>query len=234
MSMTLPVSPQPVHQLAHYNPPSELPWCPVYQDDHILIVDKPAGLLTVPGRGDHVQDCLIFRVQRHCPQALIVHRLDMATSGLVVLGKGAAAQRALSQLFMQRLVDKQYQAWVHGHPQPSAACIDLPLMTDWANRPKQKVDADQGKPSKTHYQVLGVNETGNMSRLLLTPLTGRSHQLRVHCLAIGHPIVGDNLYGEVDAQGHSVHARLMLHATELTFNHPFTQAIVSVSSRCPF
>ncbi len=232
--MTTSVITQSVHQLAHYNPPQEQAWAPIYQDEYLLIVDKPAGLLTVPGRGEHVQDCLIYRVQRHSPEALIVHRLDMATSGLVLLGKGATAQRALSQMFMARLVDKQYQAWVHGQPIASAAWIDLPLMTDWVNRPRQKVDLDHGKPSKTHYQVMGMDETGSMSRLLLTPTTGRSHQLRVHCLAMGHPIVGDNLYGEVDANGQAAHARLMLHATALTFKHPFSQETVSVSSTCPF
>jgi len=223
------------HQVANYCPPPELPWLPVYQDDHVLVVDKPAGLLTVPGRGAHLQDCLIHRVQRYCPDARIVHRLDMDTSGLVVLGLGADAQRALSQLFMDRRVEKAYQALVHGAPDSSEGWIDLPLLVDWDNRPRQKVDLVHGKPSKTHYQVLSVTEhPAVVSRLQLKPFTGRSHQLRVHCLSIGHPIIGDPLYAKMDETHQSTPSRLMLHATQLAFAHPFTQASLCLNSTCPF
>lgn len=227
------------HQVAHYQPPPADPWPPLYQDDHLLVVDKPAGLLTVPGRGEHLQDCLIHRVQRHCPEALIVHRLDMDTSGLVLLARGAGMQQALSALFMTRQVDKRYEAWVHGRPTPAEGVIDLPLSTDWPNRPRQQVDHVHGKPSRTHYQVLPLQPPAHwpadLVRLALVPYTGRSHQLRVHCLAMGHPIAGDPLYGSTsDKDRAGSLSRLMLHATRLSFVHPMTGQSLTVVSACPF
>ena len=223
------------HQVAVYQPPAEGPWQPVYQDDYLLVVDKPAGLLTVPGRGEHLQDCLIHRVQRHFPDALIVHRLDMDTSGLVLLGRGAAMQRALSELFMKRQVDKQYEALVHGCPAEHQGEINLPLSTDWPRRPRQQVDMLRGKPSQTLYRVMGPLNllAQGLNRLALVPLTGRSHQLRVHCLAMGHPIAGDPLYGDAAADA-GVAGRLMLHATQLTFVHPVTGQSLALTSACPF
>lgn len=224
------------HQLADYRPPAETPWAPIYQDADLLVVDKPSGLLTVPGRGDHVQDCLIARVQRHCPEALIVHRLDMDTSGLVLLARGPEMQKKLSALFMNRQVDKRYEAVVHGQLESPHGHVDLPLMTDWPNRPRQKVDHTHGKPSQTAYIVMAHWLLGehHFSRLSLTPLTGRTHQLRVHCQQLGHPIVGDPLYGidhdEKKAQG----MRLMLHAIELSFTHPVFGTKVTCVSPRPF
>jgi tRNA pseudouridine32 synthase/23S rRNA pseudouridine746 synthase len=224
------------HQLLHYNPPPDGHWQPVYADEHVLVVDKPAGLLTVPGRGEHVQDCLIHRVQQRYPDARIVHRLDMDTSGLVVLGLGAQMQKALSGLFMHRQVDKQYEALVHGCPVPGEGLVDLPLMTDWPRRPRQMVDHTIGKPSQTAYRVMPDAALPiAYARLALTPLTGRSHQLRVHCQALGHPIVGDRLYGPVICDEAIARAgRLMLHATHLAFLHPVKGDRLSLRLPCPF
>lgn len=220
------------HQAAVYDPPPDRGLAPVYLDEHLLVVDKPAGLLTVPGRGEHLQDCLIHRVQRHLPEALIVHRLDMATSGLVLLARGAALQRVLSGLFMQRQVDKRYVAWVHGLVTEDEGLIDLPLITDWPRRPLQKVDPDHGKPSQTRYRVLMRDTVLGRSRLDLEPLTGRSHQLRVHCLAMGHPILGDPLYGTLASR--QACERLMLHATALSLLHPVSGDRLDLSSVSPF
>ncbi len=222
------------HQLRHYDPPAEGAWAPVFFDEHLLIVDKPAGLLTVPGRGEHVQDCLIKRVNQHVPHALVVHRLDMATSGLVVFGLGKDMQKTMSQLFMQRQVHKCYEALVHGRPQPSGGLIDLPLIVDWAHRPRQKVDELNGKPSQTNYETIAHDAQTELTRLRLMPITGRSHQLRVHCLSIGHPIVGDTLYGPEARMPIDATSRLMLHATDLWFTHPVTHEPLQVKSHCPF
>lgn len=210
-------------------PPSlepDIPYCPppddellvCHEDDALLVVDKPAGLLTVPGRGADRQDCLLSRVARGYPDALIVHRLDMATSGLVVMARGADMQRRLSHLFQSRQVYKRYEAWVHGLPHGDAGEIDLPLITDWPRRPRQMVCHQQGKPSLTRWQVLRRDERRGLTRMSLEPVTGRSHQLRVHLLALGHPIVGDPLYGEAAVQRHW--PRMMLHACEVSLPHP--------------
>lgn len=195
--------------------------CPplVYQDEHLLIVNKPAGLLAVPGRGADKQDCLISRVQVQWPQALVVHRLDQATSGLLVLALSAAVQKSLSALFQERHVSKRYIATVQGHLQPATGTVDLPLMADWPQRPRQKVDL-AGKPSQTHWEVLGYNTANDTTTALLHPVTGRTHQLRVHMLALGHPIVGDTLYGP--QQGADRPPRMALHAQRLAFTHPVT------------
>ncbi|MBV8501721.1 MAG: RluA family pseudouridine synthase [Paucibacter sp.] len=178
----------------------------VHLDDDLIVVDKPPGLLSVPGRTE--PDCAIARLQRQYPEALTVHRLDQATSGLLLFARGAAAQRALSLDFAQRRVNKRYIALVQGAVQAEGwQEIDQPLMADWPNRPRQKVDHARGKPSLTRWRVLAVE--GVCTRLELEPVTGRSHQLRVHLLSLGHPIVGDTLYGGPDAE------RLMLHAALL-------------------
>jgi tRNA pseudouridine32 synthase / 23S rRNA pseudouridine746 synthase len=225
------------HQLVDYQPPAETAWNPIYQDDDLLVVDKPSGLLSVPGRGAHVQDCLIARVQRHCPDALIVHRLDMDTSGLVLLARGPAMQKKLSALFMNRQVGKRYEAIVHGQVASNQGQIDLPLITDWPNRPRQKVDHIDGKPSQTRYVVLArwVTNEQHFSRLSLTPVTGRTHQLRVHCQQMGHPIVGDPLYSLSDTDDKKAQGmRLMLHALELSFAHPVSGLQVTLMSPCQF
>jgi tRNA pseudouridine32 synthase/23S rRNA pseudouridine746 synthase len=226
-----PFSPSLEPEVA-YCPPADRAVSVWHADDHLVVVDKPAGLLTVPGRGADRQDCLVSRVARVFPDARIVHRLDMATSGLVVLGRGDAAQRILSACFHDRHVDKAYEAWVHGVMADDAGEIDLPLITDWPRRPRQMVCHVRGKPSLTRFQVLRRDETGRRTRVRLEPVTGRSHQLRVHLLAWGHPIVGDPLYGEAALQ--QAWPRLMLHACALSLPHPETGEPVTVSSPAPF
>jgi tRNA pseudouridine32 synthase/23S rRNA pseudouridine746 synthase len=180
----------------------------VYADDRLVVVDKPPGLLSVPGRTE--PDCASARVQALYPDALVVHRLDQATSGLLLFARGAQAQRELSADFAERRVGKLYVAVVAGRLE-GEGLIDLPLGADWPNRPRQQVDFKRGKPSQTRWRVLA--HEGPDTRLLLTPVTGRSHQLRVHLAHVGHPILGDALYAPpaVAAAG----PRLLLHASEL-------------------
>jgi tRNA pseudouridine32 synthase/23S rRNA pseudouridine746 synthase len=202
----------------------------LYADDHILVADKPADLLSVPGRGEANQDCLIRRVQVDYPDALIVHRLDMATSGLLVLARGPEAHRTLSKAFADRTVSKSYVAMVAGEMADDQGEIDLPLITDWPNRPKQKVDHAIGKPSLTRYRVLGRNET--TTRVELQPVTGRSHQLRVHMMSLGHPILGDVFYAPPDIAVAS--PRLLLHAESLDISHPETGKRMRFQVPAPF
>ena len=185
----------------------------LHHDPQLLVVCKPAGLLSVPGRGPDKADCLACRVQALCADALTVHRLDMATSGLVVFGCGAAAQRRLSMAFADRSVHKGYEAVVSGLPEDDAGQIDLPLLADWPRRPLQKVDMVHGKASQTLWRVLQRDERRRTTRLALQPLTGRTHQLRLHLAAIGHPILGDTLYAPPEVAAAS--PRLLLHATRL-------------------
>lgn len=206
--------PQPI-----YAPPPAPPRI-VFIDDALIVLDKPSGLLSVPGRGPAHADSLASRVQVDHPDARIVHRLDMATSGLIVMARGAAMERCLSIAFQQRQVEKTYIAVVAGKPEPERGEIKLPLIADWPNRPRQKVDFELGKPSLTAYSVIAHDAVSNISRVELHPLTGRSHQLRVHMQAIGHPILGDDLYADV-ASRHAA-ARLLLHATELSLPHPIS------------
>ncbi|GCL62730.1 RNA pseudouridine synthase [Rubrivivax pictus] len=187
----------------------------VHQDDRLLVADKPAGLLCVPGRGPAGADNLAARVQVRCPDALVVHRLDMATSGLVLFGRGAATQRALSIAFAERQMDKRYEAVVAGLLADEAGEVDLPLGPDWPNRPRQQVDRAAGKPSVTRWQVLARDAAAGSTRLALQPLTGRTHQLRLHLAAIGHPILGDALYATPAALAAA--PRLLLHACRLAW-----------------
>lgn len=207
----------------------------LYADDTCVVADKPAGQLAVPGRGTLAEGSLAGQVQALHPDALTVHRLDMATSGLLLFARGAHWQRVYSRLFEARRVAKRYVAVVRGclgAAPGSAGEIDLPLAPDWPNRPRQQVDRQQGKPSLTRWEVLGHGPDGRWSRLALTPVTGRTHQLRVHLMAIGHPILGDGLYapGEVAAAA----PRLMLHAQSLGFDHPQTGRRTMVESMSPF
>lgn len=208
----------------------------VYVDEHLLVLDKPAGLLAVPGRGVDKQDCLSARAQRMWPDALVVHRLDMATSGLFVMARGLQMQRALAMAFESRQVSKRYVAVVAGALSapgdgPDAwGTIDLPLAADWPNRPLQKVDHAAGKPSTTRWRVLRAEPTA--TRLELEPLTGRTHQLRVHLAAIGHPILGDALYASPEVQ--AMADRLLLHACALRFAHPATREPLAFESPPPF
>lgn len=227
-------SPRSLEPDIPYHPPPDEGLAICFDDEAMLVVDKPAGLLTVPGRGPDRQDCLVSRVSLRFPDAMIVHRLDMATSGLVVMARGADVQRRLSRLFESRQVSKRYEAWVQGLVDGEAGEIDLPLITDWPRRPRQMVCLEQGKPSLTRWQVLERDSSRGLTRVSLEPVTGRSHQLRVHLLALGHPIVGDPLYGEPAQQAHW--PRMMLHACEVCLPHPLggDRGLVRVSSPAPF
>ena len=202
----------------------------LHADDHLVVVHKPSGLPSVPGRPLHLRDCAARQAQARFPDALIVHRLDMDTSGLLVLGRGAQAQRRLSQAFADRRVDKRYEALVWGTLAAAEGTIDLPLLTDWPHRPRQKIDPVLGKPSLTRFERLG--HEGAHSRVALHPLTGRSHQLRVHLAAVGHCILGDALYAHTAARRAA--PRLCLHASALRLPHPVTGATLSFSSPAPF
>ena len=205
----------------------------VYVDDQIIVLNKASGLLSVPGRGEDKQDCLITRAQQEWPDALTVHRLDMATSGLVVMARGPDIQRVLSQAFALREVYKTYEAIVAGLPNVSETWhdIQLPLIIDWPNRPRSKVDWEQGKPSHTQWRVKHSNLT-NATRVELQPITGRTHQLRLHMMAIGHAILGDALYAPPEVQALS--SRLLLHARILRFKHPVTAKWMVFESKVPF
>lgn len=208
---------------------------PLYLDDSLLVFDKPAGLLSVPGRGPDKQDCLTSRVQAAWPDALVVHRLDMATSGLLLMARGLAVQRALSLAFEQRRVEKRYTAVVAGNPQPTGSgwqVIDLPMAVDWPRRPLRVIDAVTGQPSLTRWQTLPCDRWPDATRLTLAPVTGRTHQLRVHLQAIGHPILGDALYAPADVQARA--PRLLLHANELALAHPLSGAELNFTSPAPF
>jgi len=206
---------------------------PLYEDADLLVFDKPAGLLCVPGRGDDKQDCLSARAQRRWPDALIVHRLDMSTSGLVLMARNPETQRALGDAFATRQVGKRYEAIVGGCLPATKdwTLIDAPLIADWPRRPLQRVDA-AGKPSQTRWRVLRALPEHNATHLVLEPLTGRSHQLRVHLLSIGHAILGDALYADEAAAARA--PRLMLHATSLQFMHPVTLEPMAFTSPAPF
>jgi tRNA pseudouridine32 synthase / 23S rRNA pseudouridine746 synthase len=195
------------------------PWRLLHQDPFFLVVDKPADLLSVPGRGPAGQINLTAQVQAQFSDALVVHRLDMATSGLMVFARGLVAQQRLSLAFEQRRISKRYVAVVRGLVQADSGSVDAPLIVDWPRRPLQIVSAEQGKPALTHWRVLQRHaDQPPRTRLDLAPVTGRSHQLRVHMQHIGHPIVGDDLYGGAGPDS----PRLLLHATEIGFEHPDT------------
>ena len=189
-------------------------------------------MLSVRGRGEDKQDCVATRVQCAFPDALVVHRLDMATSGLLLMARGAAMQRRMSMAFMARQVEKRYVAVVAGLVEDDEGAIDLPLAADWPNRPKQVVDPANGKPSRTHWRVLARDPGADCTRVELEPVTGRSHQLRVHMMSIGHAILGDGLYAPGVVQARA--PRLMLHASRLAFTHPATAEAVELTSTPPF
>ena len=217
--------------MSAYYPPVDTGLTPLFVDDTLLIVDKPAGLLSVPGRGEDKADCLVSRIQVQFPDALIVHRLDMSTSGLLVLARGEEMHRLLSKLFRDRLVDKRYVAVVDGLLATEQGEVELPLICDWPNRPRQKVDFDIGKPSLTRFRRLALDPANNVTRVELEPFTGRSHQLRVHMAELGHPILGDDLYAGA-AEGKA--DRLLLHAMDLAFSHPLTGEALRFHCPPPF
>jgi tRNA pseudouridine32 synthase/23S rRNA pseudouridine746 synthase len=203
-----------------------------FSDDAIVIAEKASGLLSVPGRGPDRQDCLSARVQAQFADALIVHRLDMETSGLMLFARGIESQRTLSRAFETREVGKRYVAVVAGLMDEDEGSIDLPLICDWPNRPRQMVDHELGKPSLTRYRVLSRDATMHTTRVSLMPVTGRSHQLRVHMAALRHPMLGDSLYAPPGVQ--TLSPRLLLHATELRFVHPVTGQALTFASEAPF
>ncbi|QNP50352.1 RluA family pseudouridine synthase [Diaphorobacter aerolatus] len=224
------------------------PLIPLYEDEYLLAFDKPSGLLCVPGRGAEKQDCLSSRASAQWPDALIVHRLDMATSGIVLLARGMAMQRAMSASFAERRVNKTYEAVVAGRliGEPGEwNVIDAPILADWPNRPKQIIDP-AGKPSLTRWRAIAspdiqslTKQDGNTpsdeleaTRLELQPITGRTHQLRVHLLHLGFPILGDALYAPQFVRFSS--ERLMLHARVLQFTHPVSAREIFIESQVPF
>jgi tRNA pseudouridine32 synthase/23S rRNA pseudouridine746 synthase len=202
----------------------------VFVDEHLVVLDKPAGLLAVPGRGAGKQDCLAQRARALWPDTLVVHRLDMATSGLFLMARGLAMQRRLGRAFEDRQVGKVYVAVVAGALEGESGTIDLPLAADWPRRPAQKVDSDHGKPSVTHWRVLAREAA--RTRVALEPATGRTHQLRVHLQAIGHPILGDALYAPAAVR--ELAPRLLLHATRLALAHPADGEPLVFESQAPF
>ncbi|MDO8385571.1 MAG: RluA family pseudouridine synthase [Polaromonas sp.] len=209
----------------------------VHADASLLVLSKPAGLLSVPGRGADKQDCLSTRVQQQYPDALVVHRLDMATSGLLLMARSIAIQRALAALFERRAIGKRYVAVVDGDLSAATdeegwGLIDLPIAVDWPRRPLRIIDAAHGKPSQTRWRVLARDAVAHHTRLELAPLTGRSHQLRVHLQAIAHPILGDPLYGDAAVQARA--PRLLLHASQLDFAHPVSGELLQFQSAPPF
>ena len=212
-----------------YAPPDE-PIRVIHADHEVLLVDKPAGLLSVPGKGEHLADCMMARVLKIHPEALLVHRLDLDTSGIMVFALTRHAQRHLGQEFENRRTKKVYLARLWGHLEPREGRVDLPLIVDWPNRPRQHVNHETGKPSVTDWRVLRHDPDGT-TRVRLMPVTGRSHQLRVHCQALGHPILGDPLYAEGPARDFP---RLMLHAESLRFRHPEHGKGMTFTAPCPF
>jgi tRNA pseudouridine32 synthase/23S rRNA pseudouridine746 synthase len=208
----------------------------LHVDAQVLVLDKPPGVLCVPGRGEDKQDCLATRAQARHADALVVHRLDMATSGVWLMARGTDAQTRLGKAFASRQVAKRYVAVVAGvpdaTPQDDWSEIDLPLGRDWPNRPRSKVDLVDGKPSVTRWRVLGPGPRPGTTRLELEPVTGRTHQLRLHLSAIGHPILGDALYAPPAVLGAS--DRLLLHASELRVPHPDGGTLTTWTSTAPF
>ncbi|MDO9115208.1 MAG: pseudouridine synthase [Polaromonas sp.] len=211
----------------------------VHADAALLVLAKPAGLLAVPGRGEDKQDCLSARVLASYPDALVVHRLDMATSGLMLMARSISIQRALGALFERREIHKRYIAVIDGQPTaaPGAgpagwSLIDLPIVVDWPRRPLRIIDAERGKPSQTRWRAVAFDAPTHSTRVELEPVTGRSHQLRVHLQALGHPILGDRLYAPQDVQARA--PRLLLHACALGFVHPVSGLPLQFDSPAPF
>lgn len=223
----------------HQHPPVSAGFELLHADSSLLVLNKPSGLLSVPGRGEDKQVCLSRRVQAAFPDALIVHRLDMATSGLMLMALGQSMQRLLSQLFERRDINKRYLAVVHGSPTPAPdadtdgwSLIDLPIAVDWPRRPLRVIDAVHGKPSQTRWRTLAHDPAANTTRLELEPLTGRSHQLRVHLQALGHPMLGDALYAPAPVRASA--PRLLLHASALRFIHPVSGGLMEMLSEPDF
>lgn len=213
-----------------YAPPPAGDLPVIHADAHILVLDKPSGLLTVPGNRPERADCLESRARRDFPEARIVHRLDMDTSGVIVLALTASVHKHIGLQFEKRRTAKTYEALVWGEMSDDEGRVDQPIITDWPNRPKQMIDHERGRPAITDWRVLDSGD--GITRVELTPLTGRSHQLRLHMAFLGHPVLGDNLYAHEDAL--AARPRLCLHARSLGFTHPATGEPVSFESPLPF
>jgi tRNA pseudouridine32 synthase/23S rRNA pseudouridine746 synthase len=202
----------------------------LFEDDHLLALNKPSGLLSVPGKHDPL--CLTSLALNYDANIRVVHRLDMATSGIMIFAKSYAVQKALGQLFERRQIQKTYHAMVQGRPSASQGAVNLPIVCDWPNRPRQKICWESGKSATTHYAIHHYFTDAQVSLMHLTPLSGRSHQLRIHCLALGHPILGDQLYHQDGSQSRS--NRLLLHSARIEFIHPITQTWVTISHESQF
>ena len=213
-----------------YTPPQQA-LVILYEDDDLVIIDKPAGLLSVPGRLPEHQDSAYIRVVEQFPHAKITHRLDMATSGILMFAKHRDAEVAVSKMFQARTVQKNYIALVQGRLN-GAGQVDVPLITDWENRPRQMVHYELGKPAQTLYEPIQYNDEQDVSRVLLIPITGRSHQLRVHMMHIGHPIMGDKIYHPEPTQ--STLGRMALHASRLEFVQPLSGIALQITGDVPF
>ena len=213
-----------------YRPPEDNGLDVIHRDEGFLIVSKPAGLLSVPGNKPQLQDCLETRVQARFPMATTIHRLDRATSGICVMALNLPAHRVIAMQFEKRKTQKTYRAVIAGGPSENEGVVDEALRTDWYNRPKQMVDNCLGRDAITHWKVL--ERLGDRSLVELTPVTGRSHQLRVHMQWIGHPILGDEFYAPPEIQHKA--DRLMLHAMSLAFDHPVTEQRLEFTNSCPF
>jgi len=211
-----------------YSPPEHIKLDILYQDNNLIALNKPSGLLSVPGRGVEKQDCMLSRLQTEFPEALVIHRLDMPTSGIIMFARNKEMQKVMGNLFEKKLIAKQYLAKVHGVLKEPRGLINQPLMTDWINRPRQKIDYKQGKPSQTRYTLISVIN-GKNSIVKLEPITGRSHQLRVHMSSLGHAILGDDLYGTLLTRNES--SRLLLHAEKISFIDPLTKSPINI--HCP-
>lgn len=206
-----------------------LMWRTVYQDERLLVLDKPSGLLSVPGRGADLQDCLSTRVQAVVPAVLVVHRLDRDTSGLIVMALDIDAQRNLNRQFAERAVQKRYVAVVYGRPEEEGT-IELPMRKDFEHPPRHMIDNVLGRPARTRWRV--IERHADRTRLSVVPVTGRSHQIRVHLATLGHPILGDNLYAHPTAL--ALAPRLLLHAEQLSLAHPTDGRSLTWTAACPF
>ncbi len=216
-----------------YDPPSE-PLNILYQDDDLLVLSKPSGLLSVPGKAEDQRDCLETRAMYEIPGALLTHRLDLETSGVFMMAKTKEAQAHINKQFEVRQTEKRYIARVWGHVEESSGHIDLPMRCDWENRPRQMVCYEHGRGAQTDWEVLereSVDGQG-FTRMLLKPITGRSHQLRVHMEEIGHPILGEVFYAHDEAE-HAAE-RLQLHAESLSVFHPSSGEKMTFTDPCPF
>lgn len=213
-----------------YAPPQNPQFEILYLDDDLLVLNKQSGLLSVPGRLPEHKDSLYKRVLSVFPTAKVVHRLDMETSGIIVMPLNKPTLSHISKQFQQREISKTYIADIYGQPIELFGTVDLPLRCDWPNRPRQIVCHEQGKASITHYEIMDKLE--NHCRVKLTPITGRSHQLRVHMQAIGHPIIGDPLYAHDEAL--RLASRLHLHAHKLTLRHPRKLSVLNFTSEINF